>query len=497
MEGTATLMKRLLPQTTAGRALAGILVVYVLSFFWLACRKWQFDTGEGGDIAVVNHIFWSSLHGKFFWHFTIDRSYFAEHQEALVFVVWPLYALIPDVRTLFLVQTICISLSGVVMFLIARRVLKDDLSAVLMAVALLFFPSVVSQNVNQLHTSQWVLPLLMACFYFFLTENYRWFVAFCIFAALGKENTPLTLLVFVPYALWKRRGWRWWVAPLAVSAVALVVDFKIVGPYFAHGWRYEALGYLGNLGGNWSEVFHNILFHPSKLWAAFNQPDNGPYLIHLLQPALWLLPFLAPEVLFAVPDLFVNLIAGNNGMKVVAWHYNVYTGAFLVLASLFAVPRLEALLRKRFGSVSLCPVLPMLICVMSIAHWPFWFSPYEYQPLPHYDTQVRARALIPAGVPVLYAPDREGAFFSDRSKFSNNIMVKDDPQQMFHYDWVYLDMNFARMYPPIPKSTLMAFANNPDYQCLFAERGIYVFQRKPGSLDLSAPVAPPPVPSGP
>jgi hypothetical protein len=161
---------------------------------------------------------------------------------------------------------------------------------------------------------------------------------------------------------------------------------------------------------------------------------------------------------------------------------------------LFGRARLEALLRKRFGPVSLRPVLPMLICVMSIAHWPFWFSPREYQPLPHYDAQVRACALIPAGVPVLYAPDREGAFFSDRPKFSNNIMVKDDPQQMFHYDWVYLDMNFARMYPPIPTSRSMAFANNPDYQCLFAERGIYVFRRKPTSLDLVAPLVPPPAP---
>jgi len=207
------------------------------------------------------------------------------------------------------------------------------------------------------------------------------------------------------------------------------------------------------------------------------------------------LPFLAPEVLFALPDLFVNLIAGNNGMKVVAWHYNVYTGAFLVLASLFAIPRLEALLRKRFGPVSLCPVLPMLICVISIAHWPFWFHPQEYQPLPHYEAQVRARALIPPGVPVLYAPDREGAFFSDRSRFSNNIMVKDDPQQMFQYDWVYFDMNFARMYPPIPTSTLMAFANNPDYQCLFAESGIYVFRRKPISPGLTGPLVPAPAPS--
>ena len=490
-------MRRLLPLSTAGRVLAGILVAYVLLFFWLACRKWQFDTCEGGDIGVVNHIFWSSLHGQFFWHFDIDRSYFAMHQEALVFVVWPLYALFPGVRTLFFVQTMCISLSGVVMFLIARRVLKDDLSAVLMALALLFFPSIASQNVNQLHTSQWVLPLLLSCFYFFLTENYRWFVAFCIFAALGKENTPLTLLVFVPYALWKRRGWRWWATPLAVSAVALVVDFKIVGPYFAHGWRYEALGYLGNLGNNWGEVFRNILFDPSKLWSALTQADNGPYLIQLLQPALWLFPFLVPEVLFAIPDLFINLIARNNGMKVVAWHYNVYTGAFLVLASLFAIPRVEALIRKRFGSVSLCPVLPMLICVMSVAHWPFWFYPYEYQPLPHYEDQVRARALIPRDAPVLYAPDREGAFFSNRLKFASNFMAKDDVQQMLRYDWVYLDMNFAQVYPPIPTTTLMAFAKNPDYQCLFAESGIYVFRRKPVSPELTVPAVSAPAPSGP
>lgn len=472
-------MRRGLPTFPCSQALAVILLGYTSLFFWLACRKFEFSTAEMGDIAAVNHVFWSSLHGKFFWHFGIDRSYFAMHQEILLFVFWPLYALFPYPQTLFLVQTCCIAASAVPLYAIARRVLQHDGSALACAVALLMFPSIVSQNVNQLHTSQWVLPLLLAAFYFFHVENFRGFLAFSIFAALGKENTPLTLLMFVPYALWKRRDRKWWLTPLGISVVSLILSFKIIGPYFQRGWEYEALGYLSNLGKTWPEVFRALL--SPKLFEALLQPANGPYLLQLTQPALWILPFFAPEVLFVLPDLGTNLIAGNIGMKVPVWHYNVYTGGFLVLAAVFAIPRLENWLHRRGGTVRLVPTFPILLAVMAVAHWPFWFRPYEYRPTPFYEAQKRARQLIPPDASVLIGPQLMVGHFSNRLKFTTHDRVNDDPQKMFEYDWAYFDGNYPGYHPPLKPETVLAFANNPDYELVFAEQNIYVFRRRPQS----------------
>jgi uncharacterized membrane protein len=469
-------MNRWLPSSTAGRTLAGILLGYVLLFFWLACRKFEYSTGEMGDVAAVNHVFWSSLHGKFFWHFGIDRSYFAMHQEILLFFFWPLYALLPDPRTLFFVQTVCIAASAVPMFFIARRVLKDEWSAVACAVALIMFPSIVSQNVNQLHTSQWVLPLLLACFYFYHVENYRWFLVFAVLAALGKENTPLTLLMFVPYAIWHRRPKKWWLSTLGISVASLILSFKIIGPYFQRGWEYEALGYLSNLGKTWPEVFASLL--SPKLFDALFQPANGPYLLQLLQPALWVLPFFAPEVLFALPDLGVNLVAGNTGMKVPVWHYNVYTGGFLVLAGVFAIPRVERWLARRVTGVRLLPVVPVLLAVFAVSHWPFWFSSRHYQPTPWYDAQKRARDLIPPDAPVLVGPQLMVGHFSNRLKFTTHDRLNDDPVKMFEYDWAYFDGNYPGYYPPLKRETVLAFANNPDYELVFNEKNVFVFRRR-------------------
>lgn len=460
----------------AARALALFLVVYVALFFWLACRKFEFSTAEMGDIAAVNHVFWSSLHGKFFWHFGIDRSYFAMHQEILLFVFWPLYALLPYPQTLFFVQTMCIALSAVPLFAVARRVLEDEWSAWACAVALLMFPSIVSQNVNQLHTSQWVLPLLLAAFYFFHVEHFRGFVAFCILAALGKENTPLTLLMFVPYAWWKRRSWRWWVTPLVVSVVSLILSFKIIGPYFQRGWEYEALGYLSNLGRTWPEVFRALL--SSKLFDALFQPANGPYLLELTQPVLWIVPFLVPEVLFVLPDLGTNLIAGNIGMKVPVWHYNVYTGGFLVLASVFAIACMQRWLQRRGSSWRLTPAVPLLLAVMAVAHWPFWLRPHEYRPTPFYEAQKKARRLIPPDASVLVGPQLMVGHFSSRLKFTTHDRLNDDPAKMFEYDWAYFDGNYPGYYPPLKRETVLAFANNPDYELVFAEQNIFVFRRR-------------------
>jgi uncharacterized membrane protein len=460
-----------------------VVVGYVLLFWWLAWRKFEFCTAETGDAAVINHMFWTSLHGKFFWHFVIDRSYFAMHQEWLALLFWPLYALFPMPKTLFFVQTFCLGISAVPMFLIARRVLQDEWSALFAAVAVLFFPTVVSQNVNNMHSSPWVLPFLLGAFYFFHVQNFRWFVAFCVWAALGKENTPLTLLAFVPYALWLRRSRGWWIAPTLISVISLVLSFKVVGPYFARGWTYEALGYLSNLGSSWGEIFRSVFLNPPKLLAALFQPANGPFLLYLLQPAVWILPFLAPEILFVVPDLGTNLIAGNTGMKVIPWHYNVNVGGFLVLAAVFAIPRLQRWLQKRYGeNVRLTPVVPALLAAMAIAHWPFWFSPAHYRPLPHYEAQVRARAIVPADASLIVGPNLILGPFSSRMKITANNLVNNNPEKMFEYDWAYFDMNYPWYVPPVPRETVMAFANNPDYELVFAEKNVFVFRRRPTTI---------------
>lgn len=455
----------------------GVVSAYVLIFWWLAWRKFEFCTAETGDAAVINHMFWSTLHGKFFWHFVIDRSYFAMHQEWLALFFLPLYALFPSPKTLLFIQTFCLGISAVPMFLIARRVLQDDWSALFAAVAVIFFPTVVSQNVNNMHSSPWVLPFLLTAFYFFHKEDYRWFVVFSILAVLGKENTPLTLLAFTPYALWLRRSKRWWIAPVVIAAVSLYTSFGIVGPYFAQGWKYEALGYLSNLGNTWPEVFAGLF--SSKLFDALFQPANGPFLLYLLQPALWLLPFLAPEFLFVLPDLGTNLIAGNTGMKVIPWHYNVNVGGFLVLAAVFALPRLQRWLPQRAGAaIRLTPVVPALLAALAIAHWPFWFSPVHYRPLPHYETQLRARALVPADASLLVGPNLILGPFSSRMKFTANNLVNNDPARMFEYDWAYFDLNYPWYVPPVPRETVMAFANNPDYELVFQEKNVIVFRRR-------------------
>jgi len=467
------------PETRAARVLAVVVTGYILLFWWLAWRKFEYCTAETGDAAVINHMFWSSLHGKFFWHFVIDRSYFAMHQEWLALLIWPLYALFPTPKTLFFIETFCLGISAVPMFLIARRVLDDDWSALFSAVALLFFPTVVSQNVNNLHSSPWVLPLLLSAFYFFLVGNYRWFVVFSILAALGKENTPLTLLAFAPYALWQRRGRQWWITPVVIAVVSLFLSFKLVGPYFARGWKYEALGYLSNLGHSWGEILQNVFLNPPKLADALFQPSNGLFLFYLLQPALWILPFFAPEVIFALPDLGTNLIAGNTGMKVIQWHYNVNVGGFLVVACVFAIPRLQRWMHRRGKTdVRLTPALPALLAAMAIAHWPFWFSPNHYQPLPHYEAQLRARALVPPDASLIVGPNMILGPFSGRMSITANNLVNNDPQKMFQYDWAYFDMNYPWYVPPVPRETVAAFANNPDYELVFSEKNIFVFRRR-------------------
>src|SRR5207247_1690090 len=139
------------------------------------------------DTALLDWVYYSTLHGKFFWCFDLDNSYFESHQEPLLILYLPLYFIAPSVKTLLFLQTLSIAVASIPVYLLGRKVLESEQAAVLMAVAFLFFPTLVSQHVNQLHTSVFPLPFLMFAFYCFQEQRSLPFVALLTLACLGKE----------------------------------------------------------------------------------------------------------------------------------------------------------------------------------------------------------------------------------------------------------------------------------------------------------------------
>ena len=457
-----------------------ILVGYIALFVWLGWRRYEACLTQSGDSAFLDCAFYNTLHGNIFWQHAANNSYFEAHPEPILFFFVPFYAIAPGMPMLIFLQTLCIAVSAIPVFLVGRKVLGNEAGGVAIAFALLFFPSIVAQNVGQVHTVIFALPFLVFAFYFFHEDRYWPFVAMLALTSLGKETFPLTAAMFAPYALWKRRQWRWVVTSLVVPIGLLAFDLIAVRGHYARGQQYLALQYFPGMGDSLGAFAKTFLTRPDIVAGRLFTARNALYVAMLTGGVAFVLPFLSKEALFLVPELFLNLVSSNDGMKVVIYLYNCEVGAFLVIAALFSIVKLQRWLQVRLGAGQYGVILAACVAVSCLSNWWQWFNPAEYQFDYARESRRRAFSMIPPDDSLVAGPGQILAHLAHRKLLADEKMIALFSDQMFNYNWVLFDMNYQRpiLGEFVPREQLMAYGTNTAYEVVFAENNIYALRRK-------------------
>jgi len=473
MEGRLVISK-------GARVMALILVIYTSFFLWLGIRRHEACRTQSGDTLILDCAYYSTLRGEAFWNFGYNNSYFESHPEPLLYLFVPVYFIFPTVKTLIAIQCLCIAVAGIPVYLIGRRMLDHEAGGVLMALAFLLFPSIVSQHVGQVHTPLFALPFLMFAYYFFTEERFVPFVVMAIIASFGKEMAPATIFMFAPYAMCKRRGRRWVIASLIIPAAALFISLGLIRPHFSHGESYMGLSYFPGFGNSLPELARNLILRPDLVMQRVFTIENTFYLALLLVPVGAFLPFLAPEVIFALPELSLNLLSVSSGMKTIRYMYNVNVGAFLIVAVVYGITKMQRLLNDRLGAGRYGVILAGCVAMLSLSNWWQWFSPQEFIYDYAYESRHRAFKLVPDDDSLVAGPGQVLAHLTHRKLLADCKMIAANPDQMFFYNWVFFDMNHQTpiLGEYVPREQLMAYGTNLNYQLVFAQDNIFVFHRK-------------------
>jgi len=456
------------------------LTAYCLFFFFLAVRKYVLFTDNAADTAIIQHAFWGSIHGKFFPCFSLEMSFFGDKASYILILLWPIYWLFPSTETLLFLQSIFITLAGVPIYFIALRSLRDHFAALAITFAFLLFPTIVSQHVNTIHDTQFIVVFLLWAFYFYEGGDFRLFALFCGLSCLGKENVPLTIMVFGVYAALQRRSWRWVVLPILMGAVTMLAEFKWLMPWLRNGKPYRSFTYFGELGQSPMDVVRTAITRPLMFARVLFSGDRIMYLIQLLEPVGLFLPFVSLAVIFILPDLVLNLLVENAALRVIRWHYNLTVGAFLFVALIFSIRKIVPWLERRYGAARYATGFGILFLCLSTCHWVFWLNLNDYQQPPQYAALQEALAMVPESDSVL-APQTMIAHVANRWHFTclSHVLINERaPENIFKYKFVILDLNERRPTWNVPQEVVRAFGANPDYELVFNQQNVLVFRRK-------------------
>ena len=296
------------------------------------------------DVGNLTQTVWSTAHGRFLEMTDVQGeqiSRLGAHFDPLVALLAPLWWLWPSPELLLVVQTICVALGAVPVFLLARKHLGSDWSGPAFALVYLLYPPTQWLVVDDFHPVALAAPLLLAAIWF-LDEGRLLPFALCAGAAcLTKEQIGLVVAVL---GIWhavahgrRRAGFVILVAGIVVAVVAAAV----IVPHYAPGGGSPFEGRYAGVGGSPAGIVKTAVLHPLRILEAATERRDLSYLLDFVVPLAGL-PLLAPLVAAsALPELGLNVLSSTPTQSSIHFHYTAGAIPGLVAGAVLGAARLQ------------------------------------------------------------------------------------------------------------------------------------------------------------
>lgn len=342
------LLQRLLVgrvRVSARALILGCVLLTVFLFRFLLSRFYALEI-NAWDFSMFDLALEQGTAGPLYSIF-FGQSYLAVHASYVLFLLVPLYWLWRSPYWLLGAQGLALVAATGIGFLAVRRILKDDLAAVL--VALGFFLNSYTAKIAQyaFHVEVFYPLTLLLAALGFLRRSWPLFTLGLVLSVAVKEDAVLALFGLAALAVIAGRGWLWAAAAILIGGVGFAIAHFVVMPHFAESAP----------GDPWYSAFWSS-YGPTPLKAAaamITQPlkvgmdvaESG--LRDVLEPLLFL-PLVGWEwLLAAAPPSLVYATAQGEQLSRFNLYYSAPFLGFLVLGAALGLTRIAKRVRRRDG----------------------------------------------------------------------------------------------------------------------------------------------------
>jgi uncharacterized membrane protein len=464
---------------TAGTAAfaAGLSALAVLQHraFWSG----RFDVGN-----LVQAV-WSTAHGDVLSVTGLSGkqlSRLGAHFDPIVAVFAPLWWLWPDASLLLVCQGVAVATGAVPVYLLGRRHLASDWAAAGFALAYLLHPATQWLVLDDFHPVAFATPLLLAAWDFLDEDRLLPFALTAGAACLTKEHVGFVVAAIGLWYAFARGRRRTGLAVAVVGATVAVLATTVVVPHFAPGTGSPFAARYDTVGGSPGGIVDTLVTSPGTVLAEAAEGRDVRYLVDLLVPLAGL-PLLAPAAaLVATPELAANLLSDTTAQTSVHFHYTAATIPALLVATIFAVARVQGPAGSRRRQLPQFLVALGVLCGVVYGPNPLWarvpfgedLGSRDHVVTAHDRAAERALRRIPPDVAVS-ATNTLGAHLSERRRVFSFPVVREarwvavDTRRLSYFDHAIGGTRAER--------ALVRLRAQPGWNVVFADDGILVLRR--------------------
>jgi len=283
----------------------------------------------------------------------------AIHNDVFLLFLAPFYFIHDGPATLLVIQSVILGLGAYAVFLITQAVFNKekyaDYFAVIFAYGYLLYPPLQKANNFDFHAVTLATTFLLAMYYFWMKKKYGLSLAFAIMSILTKEQVGLTVAFFGIYAIInsytshtqfsfaslkkhivqlgsvhklsifiKKNDLCFGLGILSIGLIWVAVSMFVIIPYFRMGDHFgtKYFSYLSNA--------------PWKAIPVIFRYETIHYASLLLAPLGFLSLFAPFQLLIALPDAVMNILADNDNMRNIYFHYGSVITPFIFISAIYA-----------------------------------------------------------------------------------------------------------------------------------------------------------------
>lgn len=334
---------KVLPKHKYEVCLLIFIAIYIAYFTTASFLKQDNFFTARFDLGNMDQVVWNTLNGRIF-EFTDSVgegtvSRLAFHADFILIFLAPFYLIWNDPKMLLLVQTLVFSTGAIFVYLISNKVIGNKLISLVFAFAYLINPAVNWVNLYDFHPVALATTFLLAAFYFLIKKRYIPMILFLILAGICKEQIWFINFLIGLYVVFRTREK---ILGIAISIVSIVIFYLLIWN-FIPGAREEghfALKFYEDFGATPSEIIKNIIFSPGKVIETALLSDRLEFLKQIFLP-LGYLSLLSPLFLvFAVPDLTINLLSSRDSFHQIYYQYTATITPFIFISAIYGAKNL-------------------------------------------------------------------------------------------------------------------------------------------------------------
>lgn len=457
--------------------------IYILYFTTASFLRYDnFFTGRF-DLGNMDQTVWNTINGRIFQLTDPDGtgiiSRLSIHADFILLLLSPLYFIWESPKMLLLLQTVVLSFGALFVYLISKEILKNKNISLVFGTVFLLNPAVGFTNLYDFHPVTLATTFLLAVYYFFLKKKYLWLLVFSVLAGLTKEEVWAIIAIFglfiIGRAFFEKKKnhielFLGIMLLLGGAGFAYILIAKVI-PFFK-GSEHFALSYFSDFGDSPLTIISNILLDPVKTFSTVFEKSRLLFLNQLLSP-LGYLSLLSPVFLiFALPDLTINLLSSNPALHQIYYQYSATITPFIFVSGIYSCKIITRYFKKiDFEKLSIY----ILLCAFISLYLTGPVIGSKKANIDMFSKQLSNRVLVEkflTSIPKHYsvaATNNLGSHLSQR-EFIYNI-----PYGMEKADVVVFLLNDVFAQPSLDAQKIMtaSLKNHPDF-ALIIENGDFI-----------------------